>query len=140
VRVTEAEQQRILSGLASIAIALCLIVVTATSQAAPADVIAAVAPALPGNKLGIRASDLKSMKNPKGAGTFVYVPQTQFQGVERLLVWLVVDGKAFPLNGATKGTVTPSLPWPREAPKGLWQKTGLDPYSPAEALRIVFGK
>ena len=122
------------------AVALLLVVTAAIGHVASADAIATVAPTLPGNKLGIKASDLKSMTNPKGAGTFVYVPQTRFQGVERLLIWLVVDGKAFALNGATKGTVTPSLPWPREAPKELWQKTGLDPYSPAEALRIVFGK
>jgi hypothetical protein len=110
-------------------------------HAASTDAVTPVARALlPGNKLGIKASDLKSMRNPRGAGTFVYVPQTRFHGVERLLIWVVVDGKAFPLNGATKGTVTPSLPWPREAAKELWQKTGLDPYSAAEALGIVLGK
>lgn len=109
-------------------------------QAASSDAIGVVSGALAGNKLGITAADLRSMPNPKGAGTFVYSPQTQFYGVERLILWLVVGDKAFALNGATKGTVTPSLPWAREAPKELWQKTGLDANSPAEALRIVFGK
>ena len=123
-----------------IVVALLLVIMTATCRAAGDEATAVVAAALQGNKLGIKASDLRSMQNPKGAGTFVFVPQTRFVGVERLVIWLVVDGKAFALNGATKGTVTPSLPWPREAPKELWVTTGLDPYAPADALRIVFGK
>jgi hypothetical protein len=117
-----------------------LLLTLITSQARSADAISVVGRALQSNKFGVTVADLKTKPNPKGAGTFVYCPKTQFQGVERLLIWLVVDGTAFPLNGATKGAVTPSLAWPREAPKELWSKTGLDPYSPAEALRIVFGK
>lgn len=122
------------------ATALCFAVTISISHGASPDAITTVARALSENKLGIRVADLRSMKNPKGAETFVYVPQTRFHGVERLVLWLVIDGRAFPLNGTTKGTVTPSLPWPREAPKELWEKTGLDTYSPADALRIVFGK
>lgn len=98
-----------------------------------------VAQHLAGNKLGIAAEDLRSLPNPKGEGTFVYCPDTRFHGVERKVIWLVVEGQAYPLNGATKGTVTPSLLWPREAPEEQWRTTGLDPYSPAEALTIVFG-
>lgn len=93
----------------------------------------------PGNKLGIKPEDLRALPNPRGKGTFVYSPNTRYSGVERLVIWLVLDNEAFPLNGATKGSVTPSLPWPREAPEEQWSATGLDPYSPSEALKIVFG-
>lgn len=101
--------------------------------------IKVVAEHLADNKLGITPSDLRSLPNPRGEGTFVYCPTTRFGGVERLVVWLVLNSQAVPLNGATKGSVTPSLPWPREVPAEQWGKSGLDPYSPSEALTIVFG-
>lgn len=97
-----------------------------------------VASALGNNKLGVSPSDLRTKTNPKGKGTFVYVEETRLSGVERKLIWLVLDGKGFPLNGATKD-VTPSLPWPREADQELWQATGLDPFMPTEAVQIIFG-
>ena len=53
------------------------------------------------NHLGIEASHLSEMPNPKGEGTFVYVPQTRYSGVERYVIWLVIEEKAFPLNGVT---------------------------------------
>lgn len=101
--------------------------------------IRVVAQHLAGNKLGIKAEDLRSLPNPRGQGTFVYCPTTRFSGVERKVIWLVLADQAFPLNGATKGSVTPSLPWPREVPEEQWSVTGLDPYSPSDALAIVFG-
>lgn len=94
---------------------------------------------LTSNKLGIRDVDLLSKPNPKGEGTFVYVSKTNFEGVERNIIWLVIDDQVFPLNGATKGIVTSSLPWPREADPQLWSRTGLDPYMATEAIKIVFG-
>jgi hypothetical protein len=97
-----------------------------------------VARHLGGNKLGIVATDLMTKKNPKGEGFFVYVPKTRFSGVERLVLWLVLDDRAYPLNGPSKDT-TPNLPWPREADQQSWAKTGLNPYSPNEAIAIVFG-
>lgn len=90
------------------------------------------------NKLGVKAEDLRSMENPKGEGTFVYVTKTSFSGVKRNIIWLVIDGQAFPLNGATKD-ITPSLLWPREAPEETWDRTGLSPYTATEAIEIVFG-
>ena len=90
------------------------------------------------NQLGIEASHLSEMPNPKGEGTFVYVPQTRYSGVERYVIWLVIENRAFALNGATKN-ITPSLPWPREAPDGLWQRTGLEKFGATEAIQIVFG-
>ncbi len=101
--------------------------------------IRVVAQHLAGNKLGIVAEDLRSLPNPRGEGTFVYCPTTRFSGVERKVIWLVLENEAIPLNGATKGSVTPLLPWPRDVPKEQWSATGLDPYSPSEALEIVFG-
>ena len=89
------------------------------------------------NNLNIESSHLRETPNPNGEGAFVYVPQTRYQGVERYVIWLVIEEKAFPLNGATKN-ITPSLPWPREAPDDLWQRTGLDKFSASEAIQIVF--
>lgn len=89
------------------------------------------------NDLNIRASDLRGKNNPKGQGVFVYVPKTRFRGVERYIAWVVIDGRAYSINGATKN-VTPSLPWPREAPDAAWKKTNLDKYAAAEAIGLVF--
>lgn len=96
-----------------------------------------VARALNG-ELGVTARDLLTKANPRGEGTFVYVAQTMFEGVERYLIWVVVDGSGYALNGASKN-LTPSLKWPREAPDETWEKTGLDKYSASEAIEIVFG-
>lgn len=84
-------------------------------------------------------TDAEARRNPDGEGVLVYVPRTRFWGVERKLVWLVIDGQAFPLNGAS-ATVTPSLPWPREAPEGVWKKTGLDPYQATKTIELLWGK
>ena len=89
------------------------------------------------NTLKVASSDLQALRNPKGQGVLVYVPKTRFAGVERYVVWMVIDGKAYALNGPTK-KVTPDLHWPRDAPNGTWKKTGLDPYQATEAINLVF--
>ena len=99
--------------------------------------VALVASALSGNKLGVTSGDLLTKANPRGEGTFVYHPTTRFSGVERYLLWLVVDGRAYALNGASKG-ITPTLSWPREAEDAVWSRTGLDKYSATEAVGLVF--
>jgi hypothetical protein len=129
-------RRTVLAGIGAVLFAAPL---AAEAQRRDENAVAIVAAALGTNKLGIKAADLRTLTNPKGEGTFVYSPQTRFNGVERYILWLVIDGRAFPLNGATKGTVTPTLPWPREAPKTLWSRTGLDPFAAQEALHIVFG-
>ena len=91
------------------------------------------------NLLDIEPSDLKTMPNPKGEGVFVYSSQTRYAGVERYVIWLVIDDRAFPLNGATKNVI-PSLPFPRDAPSGLWDRTGLDMHMATEAIGIVFNR
>jgi len=93
----------------------------------------------PSNKLGVTASDLRSKRNPKGDGTFVYVPRTDYSGVTRNLVWLVLDGKAFALNGPSK-TATPSVSFPRDADEAAWTRTGLNKYSATEAINLVWGE
>lgn len=123
-------------------IALCLgfvVMAVACAKEVPAEIVA-VSNHLHGNKLGIKQGDLRSISNPRGQGTFVFCPTKDFHGTERLILWLVLNGQPFPLNGATKGSVTPNLPWSREVPKEQWSTTGLDPYSPKEALKIVFGE
>lgn len=90
------------------------------------------------NELNVLESDLEEIANPKGDGTFVYVAKTSFSGVERYLLWMVVDGQAYALNGATKD-VTPNLDWPRDAPASTWKRTNLDQFSATEAVSIVFG-
>ena len=91
------------------------------------------------NEFKVTESDLRAIKNRKGGGVFVYVPKTRFKGVERFILWMVIDGNAYALNGATKN-ITPDLPWPRKAPEKTWDKTGLDKYMATEAIKLVFGK
>lgn len=103
------------------------------------EAINVVANELDTNVLNIRIEDLLSKENPKGEGVFVYVEQTRFSGVERYIIWLVLDGTAYALNGATKDVV-PSFLWPREAPEDTWSRTNLDMYQATEAIEIVFGE
>ena len=110
----------------------------AAVAASPANAIKAVETALGTNHLDIKPADLKAMSNPEGEGVFVYVPKTRFFGARRNILWMVIDGQAYSLNGATKG-VTPNLPWPREAPDSVWARTNLDKFSSIKALRLVFG-
>jgi hypothetical protein len=92
----------------------------------------------PDTRLGLAETDLTTKANPKGRGIFVYVPQDRIgRGGHR--IWMVTGNQAFPLNARAKD-LTPSLPWPREAQPGVWEATGLNPYSPAEAFEIVFGR
>lgn len=92
------------------------------------------------NKLNVTSNDLKAKKNPKGDGVFVYVPQTRFLGIERYVIWMVVDSKGYALNSPSK-MVTPSLPWPRDADEATWNKTGINKFNGAsEAIDILFGK
>ena len=89
------------------------------------------------NRYRIVYTDFASLSNPHGEGAIVYVPnRTLFNGVERKLAWFVIDGKAFNLNGAA-ASLTPDLPWPREAAPAVWARTGLDSTG-AEALRLAF--
>ena len=98
-----------------------------------------VSTALGHNTLNVKASDLRAIDSSKGEGVFMYVPKTHFWDVERYIIWMVIDGKAYALNGPTK-KVTPNLPWPRDAPKNTWKKTGLDMYMATEAIGLVFGR
>lgn len=100
--------------------------------------IAVVSPELTGlPDLNIEKDDLSFMENPIGEGTFVYVPQTDFYGVERLFLWMVIDNEAYAINGATKD-LTPNLGFPRDANEEIWKKTGLNKYDASEAVGIVF--
>lgn len=66
------------------------------------------------NKLGVGGREFRVKRNPVGEGCFVYDPRTRFSGVERNLVWLVLDeATAYALNSPSK-MVTPGLKWPRE--------------------------
>lgn len=90
------------------------------------------------NELGIEKDDLVSIANPKGDGTFVYVKQTRFSGVERFIIWLVLDGTAYALNGATE-SVIPPLDQTRFAGPTVWAPTGLGQFQTTEAFEIIFG-
>lgn len=95
--------------------------------------------ALEPNKLGVGGREFKTKPNPNGEGMFVYDPRTGFSGIERNLIWIVLDDTAYPLNGPSK-MITPSLSWPRDVDAQLWKKTGLSPYRATDAIDIVFGK
>jgi hypothetical protein len=90
------------------------------------------------NKLPVGGREFTTKKNPKGEGTFVYDPRTIFSGVKRNLIWLVLDDTAYPLNGPSS-MLTPKLQWPWEVAVNRWGKTGLSPFSAAEAIEIIFG-
>ncbi len=104
------------------------------------DAVRLVSAALESNKLNVASDDLNAKKNPKGDGVFVFAPEARYSGVERYVIWMVVDSKAYALNSPSK-MVTPSLPWPRDADEATWNKTGIDKYNGAsEAIEIIFGK
>lgn len=124
-----------LTFLLSAAVAGCSDSDNGSQVSCAADVVALE---LGSNELSVRQTDLAEMANPNGDGIFVYVANTSFSGVERYLVWMVLDGQVYALNGATKD-VTPNLDWPRDAPTGTWERTGLDKFSATEAVSIVFG-
>ena len=66
------------------------------------------------NKLRIGGGEFRVKRNPVGEGCFVYDTRTRFSGVERNLVWLVLDeSTAYALNSPSK-MVTPGLKWLHE--------------------------
>ena len=120
-----------------VAILCSLLVSCGEDQTSLSNNVGVVSRDLETNSLGIESSQLREIPNTNGQGVFVYSPQTSYQGVQRYVIWLVIEEIAFPLNGATKN-ITPSLPWPREAPEGVWERTGLDMFNASEAIEIVF--
>ena len=101
--------------------------------------VAIISSALKENKtkIQINPNKLITIPNPKGEGIIVYYPETQFLGVKRYLIWIVIDNDAYPLNGASKN-LTPNLKWPREADEKIWNKTGLDKFDSIEIIKEVF--
>lgn len=90
------------------------------------------------NKLKVAGREFITKQNPKGEGTFVYDPRTRFSGIQRNLMWIVLGETAYALNGPSK-MLTPSLPWPREAKPGEWEKTGLALALSTDSKEIIFG-
>lgn len=80
------------------------------------------------NQFGKTHSDLRVRANARGRGKFVYVPAFKIAGHERWLLWFVLDGQAFALNGPAI-TVSPSLPRPLDRPLADWDSTGSDAVS-----------
>ena len=144
VKKKQKAKQTLIGAIALIGIILFISVIFAVFLVSKTDfsqseAVKEVAALLPKNELGILPSDLKAKDNPQGEGTFVYAEQTSYSGVERQILWLMVDGKVYALNGATKD-VTPNLMWPRDAEESVWGKTGLDKYNAEEAIKVVFGE
>jgi hypothetical protein len=84
------------------------------------------------NKLKVGGAEFRVKRNPAGNGCFVYDPRTSFSGVERKLVWWVVnENTAYAVNAPSK-LITPAMKWPRE--DGLFS-----PSSP-EIVDMVFEK
>ena len=76
-------------------------------------------------------------ENPVGDGVFIYEPETRFFGVERYFVWVVLDNHIILINGATKN-MTPNLPYSREVPSELWNRTNLNTSSTSQILGFLF--
>ena len=100
--------------------------------------ISEVAKHLRQTSLNVRKSSLKALKNPKGGGYFVYVPQTRFWGVKRKFIWYVGNGAAMKLNGATD-LLTPNLRYPRDASYTVLEGSNLGIWNiTSYGLSIVF--
>ncbi|MCI0366127.1 MAG: hypothetical protein L0Y44_12095 [Phycisphaerales bacterium] len=97
-----------------------------------------VAGAMVSTELEIEAADLRAKENPVGAGTFVFVEQTEFGGIERYVIWLVLDAKAYALTGPAKMT-TPTLPLPTDASESVWAPAGINQlHAEEDSAKIVF--
>jgi len=109
---------------------------------ASSEFIDAVARVLPRrNKFGLTSTMFRSIENPDGSGGFVFVPEFRVKGTEytRKVIWFVLDGKVYCLNGATKGSVTPNRPYPREDPDADWASTGHDMHGiTSYGLKLAF--
>ena len=81
------------------------------------------------NKLKVGGREFKTKDNPIGKGVFVYDPRTRFYGVERYLIWYVINDKVYPLNGPSK-MLTPNNKFPRE--------DGIQVPSTHDAISYVF--
>ena len=102
------------------------------------DAIDLVSQAMVPTELNIETNDLRAKKNPVGEGTFVYVPKTEFNGVQRHVVWLVHNNTPYALTGASK-LVTPTLATATTASEEAWAKTGLNKAQvEQDAVKIVF--
>ena len=89
-------------------------------------------------ELKVEANHLLAKKNPVGEGTFVYVPKTDFDGVERHVIWLVLDNRAYALTGPAK-LITPSLATAAEANETAWAKSGINRlHAEDDAVKVVF--
>lgn len=93
------------------------------------EAIGRVAATLTPNRFQVTPQDLAATANPHGKGFFVYVPQTRFEGAERLFLWFVGNGAVMKLNGATHD-LSPSLPWARDVDPALIEGAGI----PAEDI------
>lgn len=61
------------------------------------------------NDLAVGGATFRVRRNPVGEGSFVYEPQTRFNGVERNLIWWVDGaGTPFAVNGPSQA-LTPAL-------------------------------
>lgn len=104
------------------------------------DAIDVIATEMVPTELKLNANDLRAKKNPTGDGTFVYVPKTNFNGVERHVIWLVHDNKAYALTGAAK-LATPAFPTPADATDTAWARTGINKHNAEQdAVKIVFAQ
>lgn len=66
------------------------------------------------NKFDVRGKEFLVKPNSAGDGCFIYDPRTNFNGVERNLIWWAPsENKAYPLNSPSK-MITPGLNWARE--------------------------
>jgi hypothetical protein len=91
-----------------------------------------VAAALQSGPFTPRPEELRCMANPKGPGTFVYLPQARSSLVKRHIAWLVLEGKGYSVNAETH-LLTPKLANPTKA---IWDKAKLHE---KDALEVVFG-
>lgn len=98
--------------------------VDGSPEPTPRQILSLIARTFDNNKFNVTNGDLSYLPNPKGAGIFVYIAETNYYGVERNFLWFANAGKIVKLNGATHA-LSPYLQWPIEAPVEIWDRTGL---------------
>jgi hypothetical protein len=88
-------------------------------------------------EIEIDPSLVRISENPIGDGDFVYIDETNFFGVERYFIWIIIDKEIVNRNGATEN-ISPSFPYASEIEEEVWTKTGLDKSQATDVINYLF--
>lgn len=93
------------------------------------------------NSLGVTENNLSIMDNPVGNGRFVYVDLEEFDNADIYVLWYVIDGGAYPVNGNTQGLQASGMGKSLTIPvKKELKGSNLHYLSTPEIIEMVFTK